>query len=337
MQDEDLEIDFTKPDDLEENTALEHNRAGARWGKTLTWGVGIGCALYGIAKLSNWLIDFPKSLKDTGGLIFTFVATLVGISLLSLIESLVNSIIREFRIRSRQINHRLREIESIVLTGERGAGDRDKKNDDSESDEELLAKYHAAAERGEAWAQYNLGVTYFNGARVPKDNVQAAFWYRKAADQGDTSSRIFLADLLMGDSGVSEDRPEAIRLYKLVSDDAHTYSAMAEYRLGEIFAEGKGTPRDYKEAIKWWEKAARHGWTLGSYNLGELYESGAEGIAQNFEEAYFWYYVGCSEEDRKETMSYRATSRDNMAKRLNPERRREVQERAQQWLEGKRS
>ena len=41
--------------------------------------------------------------------------------------------------------------------------------------------------RATPWAQIKLGLMYENGRGVPKDDAQAAAWYRKAADQGNAS------------------------------------------------------------------------------------------------------------------------------------------------------
>ena len=40
------------------------------------------------------------------------------------------------------------------------------------------------AEQGDTEAQYNLGLCYYKGEGVAKDVVEAAKWYREAADQG---------------------------------------------------------------------------------------------------------------------------------------------------------
>ena len=56
-----------------------------------------------------------------------------------------------------------------------------------EKDPELVKQYRAflkAAERGDAYAQYNLGVCLKNGEGVARDAAQAVVWYRKAAEQG---------------------------------------------------------------------------------------------------------------------------------------------------------
>jgi len=55
-----------------------------------------------------------------------------------------------------------------------------------QKDATALAQLRAAAQSGDANAQYNLGVMYDLGQGVPQNDAQAAYWYRKAADQGDT-------------------------------------------------------------------------------------------------------------------------------------------------------
>ena len=41
----------------------------------------------------------------------------------------------------------------------------------------------AAAEQGDAEAQFNLGVRYRDGTGVPQDDAEAVRWYRLAAEQ----------------------------------------------------------------------------------------------------------------------------------------------------------
>ena len=49
---------------------------------------------------------------------------------------------------------------------------------------EAVKCYRKAAEQGDAAAQYNLGVIYYNGEGVTQDYAEAVKWYRKAAEQG---------------------------------------------------------------------------------------------------------------------------------------------------------
>ena len=60
---------------------------------------------------------------------------------------------------------------------------------DSEPNVEMLL---AKAESGDPEAQAELGKMYFNGTGVPKDEVEAVKWYRKAAEQGDSSAQFCL-------------------------------------------------------------------------------------------------------------------------------------------------
>ena len=74
----------------------------------------------------------------------------------------------------------------------------------------LLAQDNAeltrqAAEQGAAEAQYNLGSMYADGRGVPKDEAEAARWYRLAADQGDASAQFMLAGMYALGQGAPKD------------------------------------------------------------------------------------------------------------------------------------
>jgi TPR repeat protein len=85
---------------------------------------------------------------------------------------------------------------------------------------------------GDAAAQYNLGVCYYNGRGVARNYAEAAKWYRKAAEQG---------------------------------------NATAQYNLGNCYYNGQGVARNYAEAAKWFRKAAEQGDKRAQYKLGYHY------------------------------------------------------------------
>ena len=76
------------------------------------------------------------------------------------------------------------------------------------------------AGKGDAKAQFNLGLKYDTGEGVPQNYTEAAKWYRKAAEQG---------------------------------------YAEAQFNLGTLYDEGRGVPQDYAEAAKWYRKAKDQG------------------------------------------------------------------------------
>ena len=77
-----------------------------------------------------------------------------------------------------------------------------------------------------------MGLAYFDGLGLPKDETEGVKWWRKAAEQGDPK---------------------------------------AQYNLGVSYENGQGVPKDKAEAAKWHRKAAGQGFAEAQYNLGALY------------------------------------------------------------------
>ncbi len=76
--------------------------------------------------------------------------------------------------------------------------------------------YSTLAKKGNAEAQYNLGVMYRAGRGVPQDYSEARKWYQLAAEQG---------------------------------------NAIAQFNLGWMYASGKGVPQNYVQAQMWFNVA----------------------------------------------------------------------------------
>ena len=110
-----------------------------------------------------------------------------------------------------------------------------------------------AARKGDAKAQYNLGVAYDVGQGVPQDQVEAARWYRKAANQGNAEAQAHLGHAYDVGQGVPQDRAEALRWLKKAADQGN---AMAQLGLGIAYYNGKGVPQDFAEAYFWTNLAA---------------------------------------------------------------------------------
>lgn len=66
--------------------------------------------------------------------------------------------------------------------------------------------YMAAAEQGSATAQAEVAHSYFHGYGVAQNHQQAAFWYEKAAAQGDAYSQEKLC--LLFDDGLTQDQQQ---------------------------------------------------------------------------------------------------------------------------------
>jgi uncharacterized protein len=110
---------------------------------------------------------------------------------------------------------------------------------------EALKAWWPRAHRGDAEAQYQLGILYGTGAGLALDLTKSAEWHRRAAEQG-------------------HDKAQAM--------------------LGLFYSTGQGVPKNQDEAIKWWRQSAAQGNADGRFNLGMAYWRG-EGVPQDFDKA----------------------------------------------------
>ena len=79
-----------------------------------------------------------------------------------------------------------------------------------------------AAQQGHGLAQHGLGVMYLYGECVAKDEREAAEWFRRAAAQGLAGAMMTLGMMYEQGLGVERDPEQAMRLYALAeSGDAH--------------------------------------------------------------------------------------------------------------------
>lgn len=76
-----------------------------------------------------------------------------------------------------------------------------------------LRHFLAAAEGGNADAQYYAGVMYADGQGVERDYAEAAKWYEKAAAQNQPDALVALARLRVLGLGVDADPAKAVELY----------------------------------------------------------------------------------------------------------------------------
>ncbi|MFT5112037.1 MAG: hypothetical protein ACI8P9_001360 [Parasphingorhabdus sp.] len=70
------------------------------------------------------------------------------------------------------------------------------------------------ADRGDSVAQYNLGLLYYYGSGVIKDDTKAMYWYRKAAEQDYAEAQYQLATMYETGTGVLVSNQTAIGWYR---------------------------------------------------------------------------------------------------------------------------
>ncbi|SOE81014.1 TPR repeat [Caballeronia arationis] len=143
----------------------------------------------------------------------------------------------------------------------------------------------AAAESGNAEAQYNMGVAYEFGRGVRADHAVSVEWFRKSANQGNSSSQWFLGEDYLAGTGVTQDSSEAAKWFQKSADQDYP---TAQRSLGELYRDGNGVPKDPAVAAKWFRKAADQGDAISQISLGELYRDG-NGVPKDPAEAAKWF------------------------------------------------
>ncbi len=77
---------------------------------------------------------------------------------------------------------------------------------------------------------------------------------------------------------------------------AETGDCYLEWKLGELYSEGRGVPQDLEQAAYWYSKAAKHGDWYHQNKLGWMYHEGCD-VEQNDELAVYWFRTAAVEGD----------------------------------------
>ena len=148
-----------------------------------------------------------------------------------------------------------------------------------------IEKLQPFAEQGQAGAQYHLGLMYYYGQGVDKDEKEAAKWFRKAAEQEHPEAQTSLSAMYFYGQGVEEDEKEAVKWTHKAAEQGY-YAA--QYSLGVVYYHGRGVEEDKKEAAKWFHKAAEQGFLEAQHYLGVMYYYG-QGVEADEKEAAKWF------------------------------------------------
>ena len=112
-----------------------------------------------------------------------------------------------------------------------------------------VTAFRAAASRGHAAAERELGFLYYNGRGVRQNIPTAVTWFEKSAMRGDVLSQTNLAK--MYENGLFVARNDALSS-KYFAMAAEQGDRRAQLRMGEMRYLGTGVERDPAEAVKWW-------------------------------------------------------------------------------------
>jgi TPR repeat protein len=162
------------------------------------------------------------------------------------------------------------------------------------SPSEAYMHYLTASEMGSAWGAYNIGRMHERGIGVYQNSSEALRWYMKVASMRGRDSLDQWSDL----------RSEAVA------------TTGANFRIGDMYAEGNGVPKDTIEAKKWYERGidmasagARAGWFTADVYLANAYLQ-AKGVPLDYGEAMHWMKDSAEHGNRQAQVSLGSMYRD---------------------------
>ena len=110
----------------------------------------------------------------------------------------------------------------------------------------------AAAQAGNADAQYRVGVSSRDGHGTLRDSKAAAKWFASAAEQNHSAAMTDLAMLYQSGDGVGRDRERAA---ELLTKAAELGNADAQFKLAQAYQAGIGVMKNLIHARYWYESA----------------------------------------------------------------------------------
>lgn len=164
----------------------------------------------------------------------------------------------------------------------------DRKDASAEDKTRARDMMKAAADAGNANAQFNFGQMLIDERPGSRSMAEAYPYFLGAAEKGIADAQYAVSQILAhGAGGITTDRAEARKwLIKAARQNFDT----AQYDLGIWYLEGIGGERDLKKAFIWTIRAARAGNVAAQGQAAKLYWGGL-GTEPNEVEAAAWVVV----------------------------------------------
>jgi hypothetical protein len=148
-----------------------------------------------------------------------------------------------------------------------------------------------AARQNHLEAQYRIGEMYKEGFGVQPNLKKAKAWLSKAANSGMRKASRALEDILKAEEQKILDHE--LKALKNSPIYPYLFSATqgnleAKYKVGLMYIEGKKTPKDVTEGIRWLQNAAHHNHTLAQLTLGKIYLEGSYHVEKDYYMAMKW-------------------------------------------------
>jgi hypothetical protein len=160
-----------------------------------------------------------------------------------------------------------------------------------------------------------------------KEYAKAAEAWRPLAEKGDPVAQFRLGMLYAEGKGVERNEATAFTWIRRAAEQGN---ADAQYDVGTSYVSGVGVAKDEKEAARWFQRAANQGMALAQINLGLLYASGT-GVPQDDVEALRWLETALFALPAGGARSDVARAIGDVAGRMSYEQKMEARQRQHGW------
>ena len=137
----------------------------------------------------------------------------------------------------------------------------------------LIAGYSLVSEanRGDPFAEHELGIRYLVGNGFPSDTVKAIYWIRKAVDQNLSSAKFNYGIMLYNGIGVPWNPFEA---YQHFLSSAKTGLKESQFALGLLYTDNLLMNRDLNKAYRYFKLSADAGYLQAKDAVKQLIKNG---------------------------------------------------------------
>lgn len=150
--------------------------------------------------------------------------------------------------------------------------------------DEAFRCYSEAAEMGNKFAQYKVGMMYLNGSGCNADIEAGTKWIEKSIEKNDGQKIPAASYYVLGRLYERDGQYEAAFKYYDKGNEAGTPISDIKYRLGKLYLEGKGCKKDVLKGIGLLKEASENQDVRASFLLGKIYEEN-----KNSEKALQYY------------------------------------------------
>lgn len=158
-----------------------------------------------------------------------------------------------------------------------------------------IAEHWEKARENDGASLFHVAWAYDSGTGgLAQDQREAVRLYRISSDQGYPGGQTNLGYAYRNAlGGLERNDAEALRLYRLAAGQGY---ATAQRNLGGMYRDGLGgLPQDDLEAVRYYKLAADQGDAGGQANLGWMYAHGRGGLAKDDDEAVRLYKLSAQQ------------------------------------------